>query len=497
MDRGFLAASAQRLNPRTAVELADKRIVVVGLAQTGVAVARFCAARGARVVATDNRPADKLGDAIAALDGCAKLEVGGHVTETFTSADAVVMSPGVPELPYTRAARAAGVEVIAEIELAYRFLHPEATLIAITGTNGKSTTTALTGALCEASGRPTFCGGNLGNHPMIEAVDHPANAAGGLVVVEVAGFMLETCTSFAPDVGACLNVTEDHLDRYGHFGVYASMKTRMFRWQTSDQVAIANLRDPITMGGIGASHATPLPFSSVGTPKLYPYGAHLGDDRTTIVLRLPDGAGGVAEEQFPTGDLTIVGTHNLENAMAAYLAARAAGVDAEAVRAGARAYVPQKHRMELVGRRGDDVVFYDDSKGTNVAAVAASLDGFPRPVVLIAGGVDKGGSYDPLLDVLDSVARGVVLIGEAGPILRQAAARRGATYPLVDAGTMAEAVERAAALAQSGDAVVLSPACSSYDMFKNFGDRGMAFREALESVGAKRLDVEASPKGGR
>ena len=486
------------------MELDGKRIVVVGLAQTGVAVARFCAARGARVLVTDGKPADALADRVAQLDGCAELELGGHVTESFTSADAVVMSPGVPELPYTRAARAAGVEVIAEVELAYRFLHPEAHLVAITGTNGKSTTTALTGALCEASGRPTFCGGNLGNHPMIEAVDHPANSPGGYIVVEVAGFMLETCTSFAPAVGACLNVTEDHLDRYGLFGIYASMKTRMFKWQTEDQIAIANAGDPVTTAGAGAARARTLLFSSVGPVER---GAFVSDDRTEIVLRLGGGANTAAaptvpvpatqadEERYPVSDLTIVGTHNLENAMAAYLAARSVGVEPEAVRRGARAYVPQKHRMELVGRRPSDdpnddpdVLFYDDSKGTNVAAVAASLRGFPRPVVLIAGGVDKGGSYEPLLDVLDEAARAVVLIGDAAPIIRRAAEARGATYPLIDAASMEEAVARAVDASQPGDAIVLSPACSSYDMFRNFGERGMAFRAALATVGASRLD---------
>src|SRR5690606_28249527 len=207
-------------------------------------------------------------------------------------------------------------------------------------------------------------------------------------------------------------------------------------------------------------------------------------DRGSIVLRLRGG-----EERYPVSDLPIVGTHNLENAMAAYLAARLVGVPPEAVRAGARAFRPQKHRMELVGERGG-VVYYDDSKGTNVAAVAASMRGFPRPVVLIAGGVDKGGSYQPMFEALADVARGLVLIGEARPLIGAAAEAAGATYPVVDAADMEDAVRRAAELARSGDAVVLSPACSSYDMFKNFGERGMAFRAAVSAAGARRLDGE-------
>jgi UDP-N-acetylmuramoylalanine--D-glutamate ligase len=468
---------------KMAMELAGKRVLVVGLAQTGIAVARFVARRGARVVMNDGKPEAALGERIALLReaaGDVELVLGGHPQEAFTGADLVVMSPGVPELPAMGAARAAGVEVIAEIELAYRFLHPEAELVAITGTNGKSTTTALTGALCEASGRPTFCGGNLGNFPLIDAVDHPANRPGGYVVAEVAGFMLETCSSFRPRVGALLNVTEDHLDRYGTMEVYASMKTRVWAWQTADDFAIANGNCPWAMAGARRARSRLHVFDSereVSGP-----GAFLSSDRREIVLRL---AGG--DERYPVSDLVIVGNHNMENAMAAYLAARLVGVAPDALRRGAQAFRPQKHRMELVGRLGD-VLFYDDSKGTNVAAVAASMRGFPRPVVLIAGGLDKGGSYAPMFAALDGVARGMVLIGQAAPLIRAAAAAHGAAYPVVDARDMHEAVALAAGMARPGDAVVLSPACASYDMFQNFGHRGRVFRDAVGAAGAERLD---------
>jgi UDP-N-acetylmuramoylalanine--D-glutamate ligase len=462
--------------------LQDKVVVVVGLAQTGVAVARFLASRGARVIATDAKPAARLAAEIAQLDGCAELDLGGHTLEHFTNADLVVMSPGVPELAETRAARDAGVEVIAEIELAYRLLHPGAQLVAITGTNGKSTTTALTGALCEASGRPSFCGGNLGNHPLIEAVDHPANTAGGLIVAEVAGFMLETCTSFRPKVAACLNITEDHLDRYGTMDVYASMKTRVYRWQTADDFAIANANDARVMDGARSAAGQLHVFDS--RRPVDGRGAWIDGDQ--LVLELASGT-----ERYPASDLVIVGRHNLENAMVAYLAARLVGVEPEAISAGARAFRPQRHRMELVGRLGDppaDVEYYDDSKGTNVAAVAASMAGFPRPAVLIAGGVDKGGSYAPMFAALDGVARALVLIGEATAVIEATAAEHGVDYPIVRAGSMDEAVRRATELAEPGDAVVLSPACSSYDMFNNFSERGDAFREALVRAGARRLD---------
>ena len=464
------------------MKLDGKTVVVVGLAQTGIAVAKFCAKRGARVVVTDGKPADKLADAMKQLDGVpVRFELGEIRVD---GADLIVMSPGVPSQPQTRAAAAAGIEVLAEIELAYRFLHPEATLLAITGTNGKSTTTALTGKLCEMSGRPTFCGGNLGNMPLIDAVDHPANVPGGLVVAEVAAFMLENCTTFRAKTGVLTNITEDHLDRFGTMERYAEMKGRIWDFQRADDLAIANAADPWTMretAGIPSRLATfdSRPGATIGASA--ERGATMSEDRKEIVLRL-DG-----EERYPTSDLVIVGNHNMENAMCAYLATRDIGLSIDAVRAGARAYRPLPHRMELVGDKAD-IYFYDDSKGTNVASVAASVRGFPRPLVLIAGGVDKGGSYAPMLDALDGVCKGIVLIGQAAPLIRAAAALHGVRYPVIDAGDMHDAVRRASELCSAGDAVVLSPACASYDMFQNFGHRGRVFREAVSAVGAQRLD---------
>jgi UDP-N-acetylmuramoylalanine--D-glutamate ligase len=472
------------------MDLAGKKVVVVGLALTGVAVAKFCDKRGARVIVTDGKPADKLADQMKLLDGVdVEWQLGGHDLATFTSADLVVMSPGVPTLPEMIAARKAGVEVIAEIELAYRFLHPHAQVIAITGTNGKSTTTALSGKLCEASGRPTFCGGNLGNMPMIDAIDHPANTAGGLVVVEVAAFMLENCERFRAHVGVLTNITEDHLDRFHTLEHYAEIKGRIWDFQRGDDIAVANAADAWTMKETHGISSHLYTFDSRPGASAA-HGAFL--DGKDIVLRMRSGI----EERYPKADLVIVGNHNMENAMCAYLAARSVGVSIDAVRAGARAYRPLPHRMELVGvlaasegNAHDNIQFYDDSKGTNVASVAASVRGFPRPLVLIAGGVDKGGSYAPMLDALDGTCKGLVLIGKAAPLIRDAAVAHHVTYPMIDATDMHDAVRRATELCSAGDAVVLSPACASYDMFQNFSHRGRVFREAVSAVGAKRLDV--------
>jgi UDP-N-acetylmuramoylalanine--D-glutamate ligase len=471
------------------VDLDGKTVVVVGLAQTGVACAKFCAKRGARVTVVDIKSPEQLAKPIADLDGTnVEIELGPFNLTTFLAAELVVMSPGVPHGSETRAAKSSGIPVLAEIELAYQFIHPGAKLIAITGTNGKSTTTALTGKLCEATGRPTFCGGNLGNMPMIDAVDHPANVEGGLIVVEVAAFMLENCDTFRAHAGVLTNVTEDHLDRFGTMQHYAEIKGRIWDYQRPDDVAIANAADAWTMketAGIPSRLYTfdSRPSGSIDPPK---HGAFLSVDRKEIVLRLP------AEERYPVDDLVIVGNHNMENAMCAYLSTRLLGIPVDAVRAGARAYRPLPHRMELVGSIGlpdANIHFYDDSKGTNVASVAASVRGFPRPLVLIAGGVDKGGSYEPMFEALDGVCKGIVLIGKAAPIIREAiTAHRSASYPVIDATDMHDAVRRATELCTAGDAVVLSPACASYDMFQNFGHRGRVFREAVTAVGAKRLD---------
>ncbi|MDX2093296.1 MAG: UDP-N-acetylmuramoyl-L-alanine--D-glutamate ligase [Kofleriaceae bacterium] len=469
------------------MELDGKRVVVVGLGLTGIAVAKFCAKRGARVVVTDGKPADKLTEAMKQLDGAeyidrVRFELGGHDLRTYLAAELIVMSPGVPPLDETRAAAAQGIPVMAEIELAYRFLHPEAKLLAITGTNGKSTTTALTGKLCEATGRPTFCGGNLGNYPLIDAVDHPANAPGGLIVAEVAAFMLETCSTFRAHSGVLTNITEDHLDRFGTMERYAEMKGRIWDWQRAGDLAIANAADAWVMKETAGITSQLFTFDS--RPRATAErGAFLSEDRKHIVLRMPS----IGEEMYPVDDLVIVGNHNMENAMCAYLAVRGLGLPVDAIRAGARAYRPLPHRMELVGDKGN-IYFYDDSKGTNVASVAASVRGFPRPLVLIAGGVDKGGSYQPMLEALDGVCKGIVLIGKAAPLIRDAAAAYDVSYPVVDATDMHEAVRRATELCTAGDAVVLSPACASYDMFQNFGHRGRVFREAVSAVGAKRLD---------
>ncbi|HXT98712.1 MAG TPA: UDP-N-acetylmuramoyl-L-alanine--D-glutamate ligase [Polyangia bacterium] len=453
--------------------LSGKRVLVVGLGRSGIAAAELCAARGARVTVTDKRPAAELAGATAKLPAGVAPELGGHRRESFLSADLIVLSPGVPEIAELAAARAAGVEITGELELASRFV--SATIVAITGTNGKSTTTTLVGEMLRATGRPTFVGGNLGE-PLAEAVGTPAAEAGGFCVVEVSSFQLETVETFHPRVAVLLNITADHLDRYDGMDGYAAAKARLFAAQTSTDFAVVNFDDPLAVRASETGHGRREGFSIVETLAT---GAWLGGP---LLLRLP----GADPESYPADLPWLIGQrHNQANALAALLAARLAGASPAEARAGLLAFRPLAHRMELVAEAGG-IAYYDDSKGTNVGAVVAALDGFPRPVVLIAGGRDKGGDYAPLAAVLGRVGRAAILIGEAADKMQ--AAFHG-VLPVERAPTLEAAVDAARRRARPGDAVVLSPACSSFDMFRDYAHRAEAFRAAV----ARATKPEGAP----
>ncbi|HEY4394037.1 MAG TPA: UDP-N-acetylmuramoyl-L-alanine--D-glutamate ligase [Polyangia bacterium] len=450
-------------------KLADKRVLVVGLGRSGIAAAALCAARGARVTVTDKRPAAELGSMAAKLPAGVAHELGGHRRETFLSADLIVLSPGVPEIAELAAARAAGVEITGELELASCFV--AGTIVGITGTNGKSTTTTLVGEMLRATGRPTFVGGNLGE-PLAEAVGTPAAEPGGFCVVEVSSFQLETVVTFHPHVAVLLNITPDHLDRYDGLDGYAAAKARIFAAQTPGDFAVVNFDDPLAVRASAAGRARREGFSIAETLAT---GAWLGGP---LLLRLP----GQPPESYPADLPWLLGQrHNQANALAALLAARLCGASPAEARAGLLAFRALAHRMELVAET-DGVAYYDDSKGTNVGAVVAALEGFPRPVILIAGGRDKGGDYAPLAEALGRVGRAAILIGEAAEKMQ--AAFRG-VLPVERAPTLEAAVETARRLARSGDAVVLSPACSSFDMFRDYAHRAEVFRSAVARLGGR------------
>jgi UDP-N-acetylmuramoylalanine--D-glutamate ligase len=425
------------------------------------------------VTVTDARGADALGPSLAALPAGVRQELGGHRPETFVASDLIVLSPGVPALPELAAARAAGVKITGELELASWFV--QATVIAITGTNGKSTTTTLAGSMMKASGRPTFVGGNLGD-PLANAVGTAAAAPGGACVVEASSFQLETVETFSPRVAVLLNVTADHLDRYPDLEAYAAAKARLFAAQHPSDFAVVNVDDAIAVRCSVGVPARRLGFSLA---RQLNEGAWL--DGGALMVRLP----GANVESYPALLPALVGRHNQANALAALLACRLAGASyAEALRA-LTEFRALAHRMELVAE-ADGVAFYDDSKGTNVGAVVAALEGFPRPVVLIAGGRDKGGDYGPLADAVGRAGRAAVVIGEAAAKIE--AALQG-VVPVERAASMEAAVTAARRLAQPGDAVVLSPACSSFDMFRDYAHRAEVFRAAVERVVGNRAEV--------
>ncbi len=384
------------------------------------------------------------------------LSLGGHPAGLFAGAEVVVLSPGVPPLAEVEAAQRRGALVVGELELGSWFAHGP--LVAITGTNGKSTVTTLVGEMLVASGFDTFTGGNLGT-PLCEAVGSAALTPSGRCVVEVSSYQLEATTSFRPSVAVWLNLTPDHLDRYPSLAAYGAAKARIFLHQTASDHAVVPGDDPLMVA-----------FARAGAAPVHTYGG----EQSPVRLRgdaIVDIHGGT----YPLKTLKLRGSHNVGNAMAAVLAARLVGATPEAIGHVLATFPGLPHRMQEVAEVGG-VVWYDDSKATNVGAALKALEGVDRPVVLIAGGRDKGGSYEPLVQLLRVKGRAVVTLGEAAPLIESSL---GTTVPWERATDLDDAVERAGALARSGDCVLLAPACSSLDMFANYAERGRAFAAAV------------------
>jgi UDP-N-acetylmuramoylalanine--D-glutamate ligase len=437
------------------MDIVGKKLIVVGLGKSGIAATRLCASLGAVVIATDSAPAEKLSPEVASLP--AQVVLGGHAGVAFEKADLIVVSPGVPFFAALALAERAGVRVIGELSLSCDFI--EAPLLFVGGTNGKSTTTSLLGDLLKAAGRRVFVGGNLGT-PAAEAARLELDAA----VLEVSSFQLERVPGIKPKVSILLNITEDHLDRYTTFQDYADAKGNAFAHQDKSDFALVPQGD-----------AECRRQARRGAGRIVEVGG-AGADYAVIERTIVEAATGT---QFDLHGTRLHGHHNHTNAAFAVAAARALDVPGAQIQRALEAFVPLAHRMALVTEaRG--VRFYDDSKGTNVgAAVTAVLGLSETRGVLIAGGRDKLGSYQPLVDALRKKGRGVVLIGEAADKIATAL---GGVLPLVRAADMPSAVRAAFAMAQSGDAVLLSPACSSFDMFESYADRGDKFAEAALSL---------------
>ena len=450
------------------MNLAGSRVLVVGLARTGIATVRFLKGKGSIVSATETRPKGEMAEAAQALEGMdLRMEWGGHQTETFLKQDLIVLSPGVDlKIGPVQEALRNGIRVISEIELAYHFI--SVPILAVTGTNGKTTTTLLLGEMMKEDGKNVGVGGNVGE-PLILFAD-----GGGrweVLVAEISSFQLEAIEAFRPRLSILLNITEDHLDRYPTYEAYIEAKARIFLNQNSGDVSVLNRDDPIVRELGKKVRAKKIHFS---LKEKLPEGAFLNGEE--VVLRI-----GPKEEAYPLARAPLKGIHNVENMMAAITAARTLGCSKEAVENVLNRFVGLEHRLEFVREIGG-VRFYNDSKGTNVGSVVKSLESFSEPVILIAGGKDKNGDLRPLREGIRSHVKRMILIGEAKERMNK---ELGEMTETAMATTLDEAVALAYRSARKGEVVLLSPACSSFDMFKDYKERGKVFKDAVLRISTK------------
>jgi UDP-N-acetylmuramoylalanine--D-glutamate ligase len=438
-----------------------KRVTVVGLARSGVAAARALHGLGAAVTVTDKKPAGQLTEQIKALgSGGIRLEAGGHPDRVFLEADLIVLSPGVPKMAPILAAQRRGVKVISELELAW--LLSDSPFIGITGTNGKSTVTTLVGLMMKKTGRKMLVAGNIGN-ALTE--DPRLLRRQDWIVAELSSFQLEDIETFRPRVATILNITQDHLDRYHDIDEYAEAKARVFMNQQKEDFLVLNFDDPLVKALAKRTSATVVPFSRL---LRFNPGACMLDGYLLFN----------GKRVCRAGEIRIKGVHNLENALAAAAMALCAGADRDAVAAVLREFPGLEHRLEFVRER-NGVTYINDSKGTNVGAVVKSVEGFTQPVILIAGGLDKGSDFRPLFNLFRQKVKLLILIGKAA---EKMAETLGTATEALFAKTLQDAVRAGAGRALPGDVVLLSPACASFDMFKDFEDRGRQFKEAVMAL---------------
>ena len=446
--------------------LRDKHVLVVGLARSGVAAANLLHQLGARVSITDARPVAALTETCSQLQGNPRLLLGDHDLRDFREADLIVISPGVPsDIPPIQIARSAGIPIWSEVELAYPYL--TGSVIGVTGSNGKTTTTALLGEMFQQAGVRSTVAGNIGNALTATLGQQPVQPQ--TWVIELSSFQLENIESFHCQVAVLLNLSPDHQDRYSSFEAYQQAKARIFANQTSEDYCVANADDPLVVRLVGQSAARCVWFSRRSLPV---DGAGMTDGELWWSW---DGS---RERLLPASQLSLKGQHNLENALAAVAAARLSQLPAPPIVEALRSFSGVEHRLEWV-RTCNGVEFYNDSKATNVQSARVALEALEGPLVVILGGLDKDQDFSLLGDSLKRKARATVLIGETAERLR---ATLGSLVPSETVGSMEAAVSRAAQLARAGDSVLLAPACASFDMFLNFEARGRIFKHAVHEL---------------
>lgn len=452
----------------SSLEVANKRILVVGLGKSGLAAARLLKERGARVTVSDARPATLIAELPALIAQGIAVEAGSHGILTFRRQDLIVVSPGVPmSTPELKQVRALGLPIVGEMELGARFLQGE--VVAITGSNGKTTTTTLMGEVLKAAGRPTLVGGNIGR-PVTEMVAESTPESWS--VLEVSSFQLETIVAFRPRIAIVLNITPDHLDRHGSFDAYAAAKTRITERQTADDFLVLNAEDKPTQMVAAKTKAQIFWFSPRRPVK---QGAFVHGESIFFLSR----EGAKTEPVMPVSEIPLAGAHNVENVLAAVCAARLAGVPSETIRAAVASFKAVEHRLEFV-RKLDGVQYYNDSKATNVDATVKAIESFPGGIHLILGGKDKDSDYATMNALLGARVKTVITIGSAAEKIEHQLA---GVVKIERAGTMDRAVAFARSTAQAGDTVLLAPACASFDQFDHYEHRGRVFKELVQALG--------------
>jgi UDP-N-acetylmuramoylalanine--D-glutamate ligase len=450
------------------LELKGKKILVVGLGKSGLAAALFLRRRGAQVTVSDVRSAEALAKEIPSLiEEGIMVETGGHGLLTFRRQDLIVVSPGVPmDTPELAQVKSFGLPVIGELELAGRFLKGK--ILAVTGSNGKTTTTTLLGEILTAAGLPTLVGGNIGV-PVISLIDSSTDESWS--VLEVSSFQLETTEQFHPSIAVILNITPDHLDRHGSFENYARIKARIFARQTAEDALVVNADNPRAVKAV-VRPAARVYWFSIEHP--VEQGAWL--ESRSVVYRSAKGA--ATEKVMPLKGIPLKGAHNVENVLAAVVAARKAGVPADVIRRAVEKFQAVEHRLEFVATR-NGVEFYNDSKATNVDATAKAIAAFSGGIHLILGGKDKNSDYTLLADLLRQRVSAVYTIGAAAAKIESHL--RG-VVTIHSCETMDKAVASAASAARPGEVVLLAPACSSYDQFENYEQRGSVFKQLVRDL---------------
>ena len=462
------------------MDVKGKRVLVVGLGKSGVASALFLEKQGARVSVSDARSEEQLRFEIPVLlDHGIRVETGEHGERTFREQDLIVVSPGVPvDIPQLVRVRGRGITVIGEVELAARFL--KGRIVAVTGSNGKTTTTALTGAILAAGGRKTLVGGNIGT-PAITFVEHAADDT--WIVLEVSSFQLETIDTFHPKIAAVLNVTPDHLDRHYTFEKYVAAKARVFENQVPDDLAVVNYDSESSVAMAARSKAPVYWFSRL---------KEVGRGAFTTNERIFWRDGDKEREIMLLSEISLKGTHNVANVLAGVCIGMLAGIDAADVRRAIGEFRAVEHRLEYVATiRG--VEYYNDSKATNVDATIKALQSFPGRIHLILGGKDKGSDYTLLNPLLPERVKRIYTIGAAAAKIE--AEVRGTE--VVGLATLEAAVRRASESATPGDVVLLAPACASFDQFDSFEHRGRVFKDLVRQLGTKEHEQERTGSGSR